>query len=84
MFDTYLKALFESARTYGLFNMYFDKELYNYAAAYYDAHVFERVRPLYAVAGIAKVLEDVESSQRVPPLYRDLKRFLESGSVRIR
>ena len=72
-----MKATFESSKTFGLFIKYFDEELYHHAADYCDTHVFGRFRPMYAVAGVAKVLEDVEISQRNQPLYQNLKRFLE-------
>ena len=72
-----LKATFESSCTYGLFTKYFDAELYNHAASFYDNHVFGRDRYAYAVYGVTKVLEDVEISQRNHPLYRDMQRFLE-------
>ncbi len=78
-----LKAMFESSRTYGLFTAYFDEELYRYAATYYDTHVFGRDRPMYAICGVTKVLEDVEISQRNQPLYQDMKRFLEQDFSRI-
>ena len=72
-----LKTTFESSKTFGLFTMYFDEELYHYAADFYDTHVFGRYRPMYAIMGVAKVLENVEISQRNQPLYQDIKRFLE-------
>ena len=72
-----LKATFESSKTYGLFTSYFDEELYRRAAIYYDTHVFGRTRPMYAVCGVAKVLEDVEISQRYYQPYQDMKRFIE-------
>lgn len=69
--------MFESSRTYGLFTAYFDEELYRYAANYYDTHPFGRERLMYAIVGVAKVLEDVEISQRNHSPYQDMKRFLE-------
>lgn len=72
-----LKATFESSKTYGLFTKYFDEELYRYAASYYGNHDFGRDRPMYAIVGVAKVLEDVEISQRNQPPYRDMQRFLK-------
>ena len=78
-----LKATFESSRTYGLFTAYFDEELYQYAANYYDTHIFGRERPMYAIVGVTKVLEDVEISQRNHPPYRDMQRFLEQDFSRI-
>lgn len=78
-----LKAMFESSKTYGLFTAYFDEELYRYAATYYDTHNFARERPMYAICGVARVLEDVEISQRNHPPYQDMKRFLEQDFSRI-
>ncbi len=72
-----LKAMFESSRTYGLFTAYFDEELYHRAANYYDTHNYIRELPMYSIVGIARVLEDVEISQRDYAQYQDLKRFLE-------
>ncbi|MBQ3443953.1 MAG: hypothetical protein IJG33_12005, partial [Selenomonadaceae bacterium] len=71
--DTCLKAVFESSRTFGLFTSYFDEELYHYAASYYDTHVFARNRPLCAIVGFTRVLEDVEISQRNRSQYQDMK-----------
>ena len=78
-----MKATFESSKTFGLFTKYFDEELYHYAANYYDTHVFGRNRPMYAITGVARVLEDVEISQRNQPLYRDMQRFLEQDFATI-
>ena len=72
-----LKAMFESGKTYGLFTSYFDSEFYRYAASYYDTHIFGRTRPIYAITGVAQVLEDVAISQRNYPPYQDVKRYLE-------
>ncbi len=72
-----MKAVFESSRTFGLFTAYFDEELYRYAKAYYENHVFERSCYMYAVFGVTKVLENVEISQRNHLPYRDMQRFLE-------
>ena len=71
------KSNFESSKTYGLFTSCFDAEFYRYAATFYDTHVFGRTRPMYAIIGIAKVLEDLQISQRNYPKYRDMKRFIE-------
>lgn len=71
------KAIFESSKTYGLFTSYFEEEFYTTAATYYDTHVFGRTRPMYAICGIAKILEDVQISQRNYPKYQDIKRFIE-------
>lgn len=76
-YETCLKAVFESTKTYGLFTSCFDEELYRHAANYYDNHVFGRARPMYSICGIAKILEDVQISQRNYPKYQDMKRFLE-------
>ena len=38
---------------------------------------------MYAVCGVAKVLEDVEISQRYYPPYQDMKRFLEQDFCKI-
>ena len=78
-----LKAMFESSKTYGLFTSYFSDELYHYAAFYYDTHVFGRARPMYAICGIARVLEDVQISQRNHSQYQDIKRFLEQDFCEI-
>lgn len=78
-----MKAVFESGKTFSLFTNSFDKELYHYAETYYDTHVFGRSRLMYAVTGVAKVLEDVEISQRNYKPYQDVKRFLEQDFVKI-
>ena len=83
LFDACLKAAFESRRTYGLFNMYFDNELYYYAAAYYNSTLFGRNNYLNSVLGVAMVLEDVEISQRNRPPYHDVERFINEDSGRI-
>ena len=74
---TCLKAMFESSRTYGLFTAYFDEEFYRYAATFYETNAFGRDRPMYAILGVTRVLEDVEISQRNHSHYQDLNRFLE-------
>ena len=74
---TCLKAMFESSRTYGLFTTYFDEELYSYAANYYKTHDFGRERPMYAIVGVTRAIEDVEISQRNRSPYQDMWRFLE-------
>ena len=79
-----MKAIFETSRTHGLFTAYFDEELYRYAAKYYDTHDFGRNRPMYAIVGVARVLEDVEISQRNHTPYRDMQRFLEQDFCRTR
>ena len=80
-----LKAIFESSRTYGLFTEYFDEELYQYAASFYDTHPydFSRSRRMYAIVGVTKVLEDVEISQSKHSLYRNVERFLEQDFCKI-
>lgn len=77
LLESFLKAQFDSSRTYGLFTAHFSDEFYHYAASYYSSRVFGRFRILYAVTGVARVLEDVEISQRNRPPYRDMQRFLE-------
>ena len=81
--ETCLKAMFESSKTYGLFTAYFDEELYRRAANYYDTHIFGRERPMYAIVGVTRVLEDVEISQRNHSPYRDIQRFLEQDFCKI-
>ncbi len=81
--ESCMKSAFESSGVFALFTKYFDKELYNYAANYYDNHVFGRNRPLYSVLGVARVLSDVEISQSKRPLYHDIKHFLEQDFVTI-
>ena len=83
LLEACLKATFESSKTYGLFTAHFDEEFYRYAASFYDSHPFERLRLLYAVVGVAKVLEYVEISQRNYPKYQDMKRFLEQDFATI-
>ncbi|MBQ3444240.1 MAG: hypothetical protein IJG33_13455 [Selenomonadaceae bacterium] len=78
-----LKAMFESSRTYGLINMYFDAELYTYAANYYESGVLAKDRPAYSILGVARILEDVEISQRNHLPYRDMQRFLEQDFATI-
>lgn len=72
-----LKAIFDSDKIYKLFTSCFDEELYRYAAAFYDKNIFGRERRLYAVTGVARVIEDVEISKRPHPPREDLTRFLE-------
>ena len=72
-----MKSTFESSKTFGLFTACFDEELYQHAADYYKSHDFGRDRPMYAILGVAKVLEDVAISQRNYSPYRDMQRFLE-------
>ena len=75
--ETCLKAAFESSKTYGLFSEYFNDELYRYAISYYEDHDFGNIRYLHPILGIARVIKDVEISQRNYPPYQDLKFFLE-------
>ena len=82
--ESYLNAMFNSSRTYGLFTAYFDAELYHYAAFFYANNVFGRFRYIYSVWGIAKVLENVEISQRNYTSYQDMKRFLEQDFYQIK
>ena len=79
----YLKAIFESSWTYGLFTSYFDAELYRWAAFYYKTYVFGRNRPMNAVVSIAKVIEDVNISQRNYPQHDAMKHFLEKDFVEV-
>lgn len=85
MRDACLKAMFDSSRTYGLFTMNFNAELYNYAAEYYytPRFSFTRVRNIHAVLGIAQVLEAVEIGNRRRAPYRDFARFLEQDFAEI-
>ena len=76
MRDDFLKAAFESSRTYGLFTTKFDAEIYKCAVDDYNNRIFGRIRPLHAVLGIAKVVEDVEISNAAREPYRDMERFL--------
>ena len=78
-----LKATFELSKTYSLFTAYFDKELYDYAAVYYDNHLLRRNRPMYAVCSIARALENVKISQSSHLSSFDLKRLLEEEYCRI-
>lgn len=78
-----LKAMFESSKTYGLFTAYFDEEIYRYAATYYDTHGFGRERPMNAIIGIARVLKDIEISQRNYSPYQDMKLFIEQDFCKI-
>lgn len=79
-----LKVIFESSKNYGLFLSSFDEELYRYATIYYTSHTSGRNRPMYAVCGVTKVLEDLEISQRNYPKYQDMKRFIEQDFGLIR
>ena len=79
-----LKAMFDSSRTYGLFTTCFNAELYQYAATYYDTHNFGRIRYVNGVAGVAKVLEDVEISNANHPPYQDVRRFIEQDFCEIK
>ena len=70
------KAAFDSNKTYGLFSTCFSPELYHYAAAFYENH-HKSFREIYAVYGIAKVLEDTIISTGTHPSGCDMKRFIE-------
>lgn len=74
----FLQTAFYSSRTYGLFNTYFDDELYRVAANKYETTNFGRFTHIYPVLGIVKVLEDVNISNRNRSFYQGLKLFLES------
>ena len=78
-----LKAAFDSSRTYGLFTAYFDAELYNYAANFYDRSTNSRDCYTNSIYGIARVLEDVEISRHNHPLYCDAKRFIEEDFAQV-
>ena len=79
----FLKAAFDSSRTYGLFTAYFDAELYNHAANFYNNNKGSREKYSHSIYGIAKVLEDVEISRRNHPLYCDAKRFIEEDFAQV-
>ena len=79
----YLKAIFDSSRTYGLFATQFDAELYHYAASYYENNAWGRERIMFSLVGVAKVIEDVEISQRNHPLNGYMRRFIEQDSAKI-
>ena len=78
-----LKAMFESSKTYGLFTSYFDAEIYHYVAKYYENNVFGRNRPMYAVLGVTRVIEDVEISRRNRLSYDGMKHLLEEDFTTI-
>ena len=75
--QTFLKAVFESSRAYGLFTAYFDAELYYRAVNFYENNTFGRDRLMYAIVGITRVLEDVEISQSNLLLNQNIKHFIE-------
>ena len=78
------KAMFDSSKTFGLFTSYFDVELYNFAAAYYEkTNILSSDRLSYAITSIVRVLEDVEISQRNHEPYRDMQRFIEQDFATI-
>lgn len=70
------RAAFDSTKTYGLFSTCFNPELYNYAASFYDKHD-KSFREIYAIYGIAKVLEDTIISNGLRPSCCDMKRFIK-------
>lgn len=76
--------MFEASKTYGLFTTYFDEELYHHAAFYYETHTHRSNWNIYAIVGIARVLEDVEISQRNYQPYQDVQRFIERDFYRIK
>lgn len=79
-----LKAIFDADKIYKLFTSCFDEELYRYAAAFYDKNIFGRERRLYAVVGVARVIEDVNISKQPRPPREDLTRFIvEEPSAQI-
>lgn len=82
--DKCLKAAFDSSKTYSLFTSCFDEEIYHNATFTYYTQMFRRFRPMYAVTGIARVLEDAEiSQQNNRPPYQSMKRFIEQDFCEI-
>ena len=77
-----LKAIFDSSRTYGLFTSYFNSELYYFVSYYYERRIFERERPMFALVGVAKVIEDVEISRK-HPMDGYMQRFIEQDFAKI-
>ena len=75
--------MFDSSKTYGLFTSHFDAELYQHAASYYENNVFGRTRPMYAVLGVTRVIEDVEISRRNRSPYDGMKHLLEEDFATI-
>ena len=73
----FLKVAFDSSRTYGLFNTYFDEEIYHYAISRYEGGAYGFAQYLWPVLGINRVIEDVEISNRRHSPYQDIKRLLE-------
>ena len=69
-----LKAIFDSSKTQDLFNASFSKELYEYAATYYDKKIFGRIRYINGVVGVAKILESLEVSKLNRPIHENLKK----------
>lgn len=79
----FIKAAFNSSKTYGLFTSYFDADIYNYAEKFYVNNMMHRECYSNSIYGIAKVLEDVEFSRRNHPLYCDVKRFIEEDFAKV-
>lgn len=73
---TCLKAVADSAKTYGLFNAYFNEEFYDFAMSTYNGRDFGHERLLYAVVGVARVLESLEVSKLNRPPHENLTKFL--------
>ena len=80
---SFIKAAFNSSKTYGIFTSHFDAEIYNYAEKFYVNNMIHRECYTYSIFGITKVLEDVEFSRRNHPLYCDVKRFLEEDFAKV-
>ncbi|MBR2774912.1 MAG: hypothetical protein IKD73_08015 [Selenomonadaceae bacterium] len=80
---SFLQAVFYSRKTHGLFSAYFDDDLYRVASKKHETRTFDKFSFIYPFLGIAKVLEDVQISNRNRPLYQDMKNFLESDSYDI-
>lgn len=86
IFTKYLKAAFDSGKSYTLFNTYFSGELYNDAASHYGKNIknpVERIRRLYPVLGIVKVLEDMEISNAHRPFCQSVRHFIEEDFCEI-
>ena len=86
IFTKYLKSAFDSGKSYTLFNTYFSNELYLDAASHYGKNVknpVERIRRLYPVLGIVKVLDDVEISNAHRPFCQSVRHFIEEDFCEI-
>ncbi len=80
--DQYLKSVFNSVSFRKLFATYFDEEIYVYASNHSNIAKYFPLSECYAVLGVTKAIEDVETSfhgSRLS-LIQSLNRFVSNNS----